>query len=73
MRSTTIDGRKVQQAREFAGLTQEGLGKKIGVDRSTVSFWESGTKSPRGANFRALCKVLKVKPSDLVASNDQAA
>lgn len=73
MKSTTVDGRKILEARELAGLTQEGLGKKIGVDRSTVSFWESGTKSPRGANFRSLCRILKCKPVDLLVTDDQAA
>ncbi|WP_370648245.1 helix-turn-helix transcriptional regulator [Amycolatopsis sp. FU40] len=58
----------------MAGLTQEHLARKVHVDRSAVAHWEAGRFQPDAPNFKALCRVLKVKPSDLlVVPDDQAA
>ena len=35
-------GLRIQQKREECGLTQEDLGKKLGVSRQTICKWESG-------------------------------
>ncbi len=34
--------------RKKAGATQADLAAELGVDRATVSRWESGTRYPRG-------------------------
>ena len=36
-------------ARINAGLTQTEAARRLGVDQSTVSFWESGKKLPRAS------------------------
>jgi DNA-binding XRE family transcriptional regulator len=36
-------GMRIQQKREELGLTQEELGKKLGVSRQTIYKWESGS------------------------------
>ena len=36
-------------ARNNAGLTQTEAARRLGVDQSAVSFWESGKKSPRAS------------------------
>ena len=45
--------------------------KGISVGSSTVSYWCSGKKTPRADNFDALCDVLGVMRSDLLADNSQ--
>lgn len=44
-------------ARNNAGLTQTEAARRLGVDQSAVSFWESGKKLPRAS--------MLVKMSDL--------
>lgn len=76
MRSRKVDGLKIQEVRELAGLSQEDLARKIKVDRSTIAHWESKNpvRQPSSANFRALCRALKADPTSLlVVSDDQAA
>ena len=36
-------------ARANAGLTQTEAARRLGVDQSAVSFWESGKKFPRAS------------------------
>lgn len=43
--------------REALGLTQEQLGKKLGVDKMTVSRWERGTVRPSAESLAALDKL----------------
>lgn len=71
MRSLTVDGAKLRRARELAGLYQVDLANEIGVDRSAVAYWESGTYQPSGPNFLALCRVLQVDQADLLAVDDE--
>lgn len=39
-------GDKLKQLRKQANLTQEELGKKLGVAKNTVSYWESDDSQP---------------------------
>jgi transcriptional regulator with XRE-family HTH domain len=69
-----VDGQAVKQARELAGFTQAALAKKLGVDRSSIAYWESSTRQPSAANFKKLCRLLGVgRDSLLVVSDDRAA
>jgi transcriptional regulator with XRE-family HTH domain len=45
----------VQELR--GSLTQAQLGKKLGVDRSTISFWESGRSYPDSENLSKLARL----------------
>lgn len=45
--------RRLKEGRERAGLTLEQVAQKLGVNRSTVSRWESG-------------EINRIKPSDLL-------
>ena len=36
------------------GLTQDGLARRLGVNRCTVSAWEAGRDSPNRANCQAI-------------------
>lgn len=39
---------RIALARKQAGLSQEQLGKKLGVSRQAVSKWESGVSHTKG-------------------------
>ena len=41
-----VSGERIRQLRKEAGLTQEALGKKLGVIKQTVSSWENGISEP---------------------------
>ena len=52
---------KLKELREKRKLTQEELGKMLGVDRTTVTKWESGENMPRAGLLLDLAKILKCK------------
>lgn len=57
-------GDRIRAVRLEKKLTQEQLGKKVGVGKSSVSQWESGlTKSLAGGNLLRLAEALDVKPT----------
>ena len=57
--------RKIRIAR---GMTQEDLAKKLGLSRTTVTFWELGVNNPRTNMIPALAKALKCDIADLFCS-----
>jgi transcriptional regulator with XRE-family HTH domain len=70
-RSTRISkrfGQRVRDARLRAGLTLEGLGKKIGTDKGTMSRIESGRARMGDAAEKAqvLAETLGLQLSDLL-------
>lgn len=50
-------GRRIAQARRDAGLSQQALATKIGVDKSAILRWESGELTPRD-HLGGLCLAL---------------
>lgn len=58
-------GKRLRQARERAGLTQEELGKRIGVTGSAITNYEKETSHPRETVLYALMDALKVEPNFL--------
>jgi transcriptional regulator with XRE-family HTH domain len=44
----------IRRARTQRGLTQEELAARIGVSQGTISFWESGSETPRVEHLVAL-------------------
>lgn len=57
---------KIKELRLRAGLTQAQLAKKMNVDQSCVSLWESGKTSPAKKLLRKLAKVLGVPLDELL-------
>lgn len=51
-------GREIRAARDAKGLSQPALAKLLGVDKSTISHWESGRNGPRPAVARRLWAAL---------------
>ena len=58
-------GEKIKEYRERLGLSQAELAEEIGVDRSSVSLWESGKTMPTIKNLRRLAATFHCKPGDL--------
>ncbi|PAV08855.1 XRE family transcriptional regulator [Arsenophonus sp. ENCA] len=64
---------RIRQARNNNKMTQESLGKRIGVSKATISQWESGTTEPNGKNLVSLAKALGVTIEWLLDGNEKNA
>lgn len=57
-------GNRLREARENAGMTQEALGRAIGLESATpdkqISHWETGRRVPNGRNLTRLADTLDV-------------
>lgn len=51
-------GKRIKEAREAAGLSQEALGRAVGADEKTVSKWENGHQNPNRAKRRGISKAV---------------
>ena len=60
--------RKLKSLRELHGYTQEQIGKKIGVHKSTVMRWESGkgVGKMKLPVIAALAKIYETTPGELM-------
>ncbi len=59
----------IRTLREGLNLTQEELGRALGVSRATVSGWESGTYSPRGKRLKRLADALGITVPQLMGGD----
>jgi transcriptional regulator with XRE-family HTH domain len=57
----------LREARERAGLSQEQLAFRAGVDRTYVSQLENDKKSPTVQTLFRLCSAMKTSPAAVVA------
>jgi transcriptional regulator with XRE-family HTH domain len=66
--------KRLKQAREARGLSQNGLAAALGgeVTQSAVSYWESGKNLPATETLRELCSVLGVSADWLLGLEDAA-
>ena len=55
----TLIGQRIRRARQERDMRQEELAKKVGVDTSTVSNWETGKSRPRWKVLPRLAEVLE--------------
>jgi len=55
----------LKAARVNAGLTQKDVAESVGVNVSTVSFWETGKTTPKLDVFFELCKLYALTPNDI--------
>jgi transcriptional regulator with XRE-family HTH domain len=65
-------GEELRRAREAAGLTQEGLADRAGVDRTYVSLLERDKQSPSVEMLFRVCAALEIRPSTLLARVEAA-
>lgn len=59
-------GQRIQELRKGAGLSQEGLGEKLGVSRQAVSKWESDGGIPELDTLIAMSKLFGVTIGQLL-------
>ncbi len=57
---------RIRELRIAQKLSQQELATKLGIDRSTVAKWETGTHSPRTNKLRQLAKVLNCSLEELL-------
>lgn len=55
----------IKRLREAQGKTQKQLADEMGVERSTVAKWETGTAFPRVDKLPKLAEVLGCSVADL--------
>lgn len=51
--------------RKSSGLTLEEIGKKIGVSKVAVKYWEDGNTHPKAKNIIALAKIFNCSVIDI--------
>ncbi|HEY1390331.1 MAG TPA: helix-turn-helix transcriptional regulator [Ktedonobacterales bacterium] len=56
----------IAEWRKGKWLTQEELGKMVGVSLTSISSWELGVKQPRFKNLRALAAALGIEPDQII-------
>ncbi|MEZ2829064.1 S24 family peptidase [Serratia liquefaciens] len=61
---------RIRSRRKELKLTQDTLAKRIGVNRVTVTGWESGDYKPGGENLQALATALSCTPNWLLDGGD---
>ena len=65
-------GEYIKYLRTQKGLSQEELGKMVGVNRAAVNKWETGVvENIKRSTIRDLARVLCVSPSDLMRWDDE--
>lgn len=52
---------QIRSARRSIGLTQLDLGRRLGVSRETVNYWENGKRRPEGSYLERIIKALDGK------------
>lgn len=65
-------GRRIQEGRRAAGLSQEALGERLNVSRQAVSKWEADAAIPELENLIAMSRVFGVSVGELLGVEDPA-
>ena len=61
---------QIYKYRSKLGLSMKELADKVGVSESTISFWESGTTSPRVAKAERLAEIFGISVPVLAFGDD---
>jgi transcriptional regulator with XRE-family HTH domain len=62
-------GMRLRAAREAVGLTQLDVGQRFGINKNTVSAWETGRGDPGVFRLMALSKLYKCSSESLLWEN----
>lgn len=66
-------GERIMKARKAVGLTQEELGKRIGVSASMVSQYETGARTPKVGTIQRFSDALNAPIMDVLTDERRAA
>ena len=66
MKESNTLGRRIQEGRRAAGLSQEALGERLNVSRQAVSKWEADAAVPELENLIAMSRVFGVSIGELL-------
>lgn len=61
----------VKQHRMRAGLRQEDIAEKLGIDRSAVAKWEAGENLPRADKLPQLARLLNCTVDELLGDGER--
>ena len=64
----TMLGKRINELRRASGMTQEELGKKLGVIKQTISSWETDVAEPNHAATIAIAKLFGVTTDYLLGA-----
>ena len=64
-----IIGSRVREERLKRGLSQEELGKLIGVSKVAISHYERGIEQPKINNLRKLIEILEITPNYILGND----
>ena len=56
----------IRSRRENIGLSQNGLARKLEIDRTTLARWESGRGKPSHDMFVKICTELSLEIKDFI-------
>lgn len=60
-------GQKIKEARNIKGMTQEELGKIVGVQKSAIAKYESGrVVNIKRSTLQKIASALNIRPSELI-------
>lgn len=71
MEKTTL-GRRIQEGRKAAELSQEALGERLGVSRQAVSKWEADAAIPELENLIAMSRIFGITVGCLLGVEEAA-
>ena len=66
LRRRRVLGQRIAETRRAAGLSQEQLADRIGMERRSVQRYESGERDPRFTDLVRIADALGVPLADLV-------
>ncbi len=66
-----VNGKRIRQLRKEIGITQETLGKKLGVIKQTVSSWENGISEPNSEVLSNMSSFFDVSVDYLLGNDIQ--
>ena len=59
-------GKKIREARQKNGLSQEGLAEKLDTTRQTISSWENGKTYPGIQSITSLSEIFNITVESLI-------
>lgn len=64
-------GEKIRSARISKGMTQEELGKLLGVQKSAVAKYENGrVVNIKRSTLKKISDILEIRPSELISTEE---